>query len=165
VDVNATRKICTSGVIPDASGLPRRQNSVVGRLSPSHFYRFIDGEISGLVAAPHVINFHVDQRCVIVERNKITATLCNGDRVRALVQAPVEDGFHHVLAFQRTHDRGVHYTGPTLSLHPTVVGATLLAAGIYSGLAVLLISGACLFALEVIFSLQRVEALRRFHLR
>lgn len=165
MDVNAARKFFTLGVIPDASGLWRRENSVVGRLSRSHFYRFIDGEISGLVAAPHVINFLVGQRRVIVERNKITATLRNGDRVRALVQAPLEDALHHVLAFQRAYDRGVHYTGPSLSLHPTVVGATLLAIGIYSGLAFLMISAACLFALEVIFSLQRAEALRRFHLR
>jgi hypothetical protein len=165
VDVDATRKFFTSGVISDATWLGQRQNSVVGPLSRSHCYRFLDGEISGLVAAPHVINFHVGQRRVIVERTKVTATFRNGDRVRALVQAPLEDAFHHVLAFQRTHDRGVHYTGPTLSLHPTIVGASLLAVGIYSGLAFLMISAACLFALEVIFSLQRAEALRRFHLR
>jgi hypothetical protein len=165
VDVDAARKFFTSGVIPDATWARERQNSVVGPHSRSHCYRFIDGEISGLVAAPHVINFHVGQRRVIVERTKITATLRNGDRVRALVQAPLEDAFHHVLAFQRAHDRGVHYTGPTLSLHPTIMGATLLAVGIYSGLAFLLISAAGLFALEVIFSLQRAEALRRFHLR
>lgn len=131
----------------------------------SPYYRYIDGEISNLVVRQDVVDFRVGPHRCTVERTAATDKFREGGRLRALVQAPLEDPHCHVLAFQRGGERGVHYTGPTLPLHPTILGASMLAAGIYSGLSFLLISATCLFAIEVMFSLQRAEALRNFHLR
>ena len=128
-------------------------------------YRFIDGEITGLTMSADLIDFRIDQRRITVERTAVTETLKNGERLRALVQCPYEDPFHHVLAFQHAQDRRVHYTGPALSLYPTIAGATLAAVGLHSGMPFLLLSAACLFALEVMFSLQRADAMRHFPLR
>jgi hypothetical protein len=147
----------------EVRGSPRM--TPMTRLTRGSGYRFIDGEITGLTMSPDLIDFRVDQRRITVERSAVTETLKNGDRLRALVQCPYEDPFHHVLAFQGAQDRRVHYTGPALSLHPTIAGATLAAVGLYAGLPYLLISAACLFALEVMFSLQRADAMRHFHLR
>jgi hypothetical protein len=128
-------------------------------------YRFIDGEVSGLVAAAHVIDFRLDQRSVTIEKTAVSATLRDGDRIRALLQEPIEDTFFHVLAFQRPQDRRIHYAGPRSNLHAMLIGATLLAAGLYAGMAFLLISAASLFALELILSLQQAETLRWFNRR
>jgi hypothetical protein len=130
--------------------------------SRSSGYRFVDGVISGVVVASHVVNFRLEKRRMTVEKTATTATLRNGQRIRALLQTPFDDAFFHVIAFQTADDGRVHYTGPTLTLYLTFLGAGLLATGLYAGLMFLLVCASSLFVLEWIFSAQKVEALRWF---
>jgi len=124
-------------------------------------YRFVDGEISGLKIARHAVDFRMGNRRITVENTPDTSTLQNGDCVRALLQEPLGDSLFHVLAFQKSGGR-IHYTGPTLTLYLTLVGAALLATGLYAGLTPLLVSASSLFVLDWIISAQKVEALRQF---
>jgi hypothetical protein len=132
--------------------------------SRSNGYRFVDGEISGVVVAKHVVDFRLGQRRVTVEKTSATSTFRNGERIRALLQEPLGDALFHVLAFQKVAGGRVHYTGPTLTLYVTLMGATLLATGLYAGLIPLLVSASSLFVLDWIVSAQKVEALRQFRL-
>jgi hypothetical protein len=128
----------------------------------SSYYRFVDGRISDVVITRETIDFEVESRLVTVERTAATAALRNGDRIRMLLQAPMDDTFFHLLAFQKVDGGRIHYTGPRVSAPISVIGATLLATGLYINMAFLLISATSLFALQVIFSLQQVETLREF---
>jgi hypothetical protein len=124
--------------------------------------RFVEGEISGVVVTSQVVNFRLEKRRVTVEKTAATAALRNGQRIRALLQAPLGDAFFHVIAFQTADDGRIHYTGPTLTLYLTFLGAGLLATGLYAGLMVLPVCASSLFVLEWILSAQKVEALRSF---
>jgi hypothetical protein len=131
--------------------------------SRSNGYRFVDGEISGVVVARHTVDFRLSNRRVTVEKTAATSTLRNGERIRTLLQEPLGDAFFHVLAFQKVGGR-IHYTGPTLTLYLTVFGAAVLATGLYAGLTPLLVSATSLFVLDWIMSAQKSEALRLFRL-
>ena len=124
-------------------------------------YRFVDGEISGLKVACHAVDFRLGNRRITVEKTPTTSTLQDGDCIRALLQEPLGDSLFHVLAFQKSGGR-IHYTGPTLTLYLTLVGAALLATGLYAGLTFLLVSASSVFVLDWIVSAQKVEALRQF---
>ena len=125
-------------------------------------YRLVEGEIVSLAAAPHLIDFVVAGRRITVERTPATSGLQSGERVRMLLQEPFGDTHFHLIAFQKSGSEPVHFTGPTLTAHVTFVGATLLAIGIYLGMASLLVSATGLFLLEYLFSAQKAEALRLF---
>ena len=128
-------------------------------------YRFVDGEISGLKIARHAVDFRLGHRRITVEKSPITSALQNGERIRALLQEPLGDTLFHVLAFQKVSGGRIHYTGPTLTVYLTVIGAALAATGLYAGLTPLLVSASSLFILDWIISAQKVEALRHFRLR
>lgn|GEM_PF-2506630 len=127
------------------------------------YYRLVEGEVSGLMDAAGIIDFELGGRVVCVESTSVTATLRDGERLRVLLQEPREDAFFHVLAFQRASDSRIHYTGARLGLHVTVIGSALIAAGLYSGHAYLLVSGASLFLLELLLSLEQMDVVRRFY--
>jgi hypothetical protein len=130
--------------------------------SRSNGYRFVDGVISSVVVTSQVVKFRLDERRVVVEKTPVTSALQDGDRIRVLLQAPLADKLFYVIAFQSTTDGKIHYTGPTLTLYVTVLGAALLATGIYSGLVLPLVSATSMFVLEWIVSAQKVQALREF---
>jgi hypothetical protein len=127
-------------------------------------YRFVDGEVSGLRTAPHVIDFLLGNRRVSVENTAATGILRDGDRIRALLQEPFEDAYFHIVAFQKVAGGSVHYTGPAITLHVTIIGALLMAAGLYAGMLSLLVSSGSIIVLEWIFSAQKVAALKQFQL-
>ena len=127
----------------------------------SHGYGLVEGEIVSLAAAPDLIDFVVAGRPVTVEKTVATAALRSGERVRVLLQEPFGDTHFHVIALQQVGGR-IHFTGPALTAHTTLIGAALLAAGIYTGIASLLISATALFLIECLFSAQKASALRLF---
>ncbi len=131
--------------------------------SRSNGYRFVDGVISGVVVTSQVVKFRLDERRVVVEKTPATSALRDGDRIRVLLQAPLADKSFYVIAFQNATDGKIHYTGPTLTLYITVLGAALLATGLYSGLVLPLVSATSMFVLEWIVTAQKVQALREFH--
>jgi hypothetical protein len=127
-------------------------------------YRLVEGEITSVAVAPHIIDFVVAGRRVTVERTAATSTLQCGERVRMLLQEPFGDTHFHLIAFQKAGER-IHFTGPSLTAHVTFIGAALLAVGLYAGMASLLVSATALFLLECLFSTQKAEALRLFRSR
>lgn len=127
----------------------------------SHGYHLVEGEIGSLAAAPHLIDFMLGGRRVTVEKTAATVALRSGERVRVLLQEPFGDTHFHVIAFQQVGGR-VHFTGPALTAHTTFAGAALLAAGIYTGIASLLVCATALFLIECLFSAQKASALRLF---
>jgi hypothetical protein len=135
----------------------------VVKKSRSNGYRFVDGAISSVVIKAHVVKFRLEQRRVTVERTAATSALRDGDHIRALLQTPLADRLFYVIAFQSASDGKIHYTGPTLHLYLTVLGAALMATGLYSGLVLPLVSATSMFVLDWMFSAQKVQALREFH--
>ena len=125
-------------------------------------YRLVEGEIVSLGVAAHLIDFVVAGQRVTVEKTPATSRLQHGDRVRMLLQHPFGGTHFHLIAFQQAGFARIHFTGPSLTMHVTFIGAALLAIGIYAGMASLLISATSLFLLECLFSAQKAEALRLF---
>jgi len=125
-------------------------------------YRLVEGEIASLAVASQLIDFVVAGRRITVENTAETSSLQRGEHVRMLLQEPFGDTHFHLVAFQRAGGERIHFTGPTLTTHVTLIGAVLLATGLYAGMASLLVSATALFLLECLFSAQKAEALRLF---
>jgi hypothetical protein len=125
-------------------------------------YRIVEGEIENLVVRTHVLDFSVDGHRISVENSALTITLRDGERLRALVQEPIEDAFFHLVAFQREACEHVHHTGPTLTRHTSLIAAALLTAGLCAGMISPLLLATSLILLQWIFLAQQTEALGYF---
>jgi hypothetical protein len=118
----------------------------------------VEGEISGLCRKAHLIDFRLGGRDICVERTAASSRLRNGERIRVALQAPVEDPFFHVLAFQRTTDPAMRRVGPQAGPGMTFLACALLAVGIYTGIGVLLIPATSF----LLFTLLLAADLRNF---
>jgi hypothetical protein len=109
----------------------------------------VEGEISGLCRKAHLIDFRLGDREVCIERTAASSRLRNGDRIRVALQTPHEDTFFHVLAFQTTRDSAIRRAGLQPGFGMSFLACALLAAGIYTGMGMLLIPATSFLLLQL----------------
>jgi hypothetical protein len=144
---------------------PRRQlisvcrNVARSRLRIECVAVIVEGTISGLIRRAHLIDFQVAGQLVCIERSAAASLLREGDRVRVSLQP---DGEHlHVTAFQRCGE-GALCAGPPTGFGVALLSGLLVATGIYTGLAYLLVPAIALIAFELLLAADRRTLRARF---
>jgi hypothetical protein len=128
----------------------------------SQEYEVVEGPVGNVQTGSGATTLTLAGRYVRVAGTRAASSVKEGEYIRALLRKSEEGSVAAVIAFQRCGHPGVEYTGPKVTVHFAIIAAVLLVTGLYYGIWWLIVLGAPVVLLRLMFSMQETSTLRRF---